>query len=65
LRFVLRQALTLAMAGILIGAILTAGFITALAPGTEMLWAMNVATFLTARQTSRHARSDARSPMGL
>jgi putative ABC transport system permease protein len=46
LRFVLRQGLTLAMAGILIGAILTAGFITALAPGTEMLWAMNVATFL-------------------
>ena len=46
LRFVLRQGLTIAAAGIAMGAILTAGFILALAPGTDNIWTMNVATFL-------------------
>jgi ABC-type antimicrobial peptide transport system permease subunit len=46
LRFVLRQGLTPAAAGIAIGAILAAGFILALAPGTGNIWIMDVATFL-------------------
>ncbi|MGD0774433.1 MAG: ABC transporter permease [Candidatus Solibacter sp.] len=46
LRFVLRQGLTLAAAGIAIGGILTAVLVPARAPGMELIWAVSAATFL-------------------